>query len=83
MDTTVVYSDASEFEMRGDFMFVTRPAPSSDGEGKSLDLFVSSHGERFVKANLGNEGQDNVDYHIIDVTPEGLHYFSNPLVVLP
>ena len=62
-----MYSDATEFEMRGDFMFVTRPSTTHPG---ALDLFVSSHGERFVEARLG-EDVVSVDYHIIDVTPEG------------
>ncbi len=70
VDTTVVYSGAHEFELRGDYMFVTRPKRDRPGE---LDLFVSAHGERFVPADFGIDDRDlaSLDYHIIDVTDEG------------
>lgn len=69
VDTTIVYNDALEFEIRGDFMFVTKPNPKS-ANPDHLDLFISIRGERFVPANFG-DGVVNRDYHIIDVTNEG------------
>ena len=71
VDTSVVYSGAHEFELRGDYMFVTKPKRDRPEE---LDLFVSAHGERFVPADFGlGEDKDlkSLDYHIIDVTDDG------------
>jgi hypothetical protein len=73
VDTKIIYVGAKEFQLMGDFLFVTR-SRSSDSSDKNLDLFISMHGERFVQARF--EGVDeknltNVDFHIVDVTDDG------------
>ncbi len=53
-------------------MFATRPKRDNPEE---LDLYVSQHGERFVPADFGFKEEEklaSLDYHIIDVTDEGL-----------
>ena len=73
LDTKIVYTGAKEFQLMGDYLFVTRPR--SEGEKMSgLDLFISMHGERFVQAKFdGVEEKNltNIDYHIVDVTDDG------------
>ena len=66
----MIFSGAHEFELRGDFMFVTKPKAGNPDE---LDLLISQHGERFVPADFGLSDNDlvSLDYHIIDVTEEG------------
>ena len=41
-----------------------------DGE-EHIDLLISAGGERFVHADFGMDQLPNLDYHIVDVTPEG------------
>lgn len=74
VDTTIVFVGAKEFELRGGYMFVTKPSGSNP---KHLDLFISKAGARFVPAKFGGTVDDdsgnvvNLDYHIIDVTEDG------------
>ncbi len=71
VDTEIVYRDAKEFQVVGDFMFVTRER-DQDNPGH-LDLYVSRSGERFVEAVFPFSADKNlthIDYHIIDVTDE-------------
>ena len=75
IDTKIIYVGAKEFQLMGNYLFVTRPRSDEGTEKKaSLDLFISAHGERFVQAKF--EGVDeknltNVDYHLVDVTDDG------------
>ncbi len=55
-------------------MFVTKETKKDNGT--HLDLYISASGERFVPVNLGlpeyMDEVSNLDYHVIDVTPDGL-----------
>jgi len=82
-DTKVLYNDAVEFQLHGQYMFVTSLSKTGDG----LDLRISAHGERFVIAEfeLGpmyksvfsksvvnkDRGLTHLDYHVVDVTDDG------------
>jgi len=73
--TKIIYVGAKEFQLMGNYLFVTRPRNDGATEkNASLDLFISAHGERFVQAKF--EGVDeknltNIDYHLVDVTDDG------------
>lgn len=57
----------------GDYLFVTA-ASKQDGDPKALDLFISMHGETFVRAKFEGVGEKNlstIDYHIVNVTADG------------
>jgi hypothetical protein len=72
IDTEVVYRKALEFQLIGDFMFVTKYRKGS--VNKHLDLYLSMSGEQFVEARFPFSEDKNLthmDYHIIDVTDEG------------
>ena len=72
IDVEVVYRNAVQFQLLGDFMFVTKYRNEDDKE--HMDLFISVHGERFVQARFPFSESKNfthLDYHIIDVTDEG------------
>ena len=43
----------------------------SEEDSDHIDLLISAGGERFVHADFGMEDLPNLDYHIVDVTPEG------------
>ena len=73
IDTEVVYRNAIQFQLLGDFMFVTKYRNENDK--KHMDLFISMHGERFVEARFPFSESKNfthLDYHII-----GIIYFMN------
>ena len=75
IDTHVLFRGAKEFEYREGFLFVTKEATKDDdGEEDSdhIDLLISAGGERFVHADFGMDDLPNLDYHIVDVTTEGL-----------
>ena len=68
IDTEIIYRKALQFQIVEDFMFVTRKREDK------LDLFISSHGERFVRAEFPfseDKNYTHLDYHIIDVTEDG------------
>jgi hypothetical protein len=72
LSTKIVYVGAREFQLMGDYMFVTRPRDAADP--KVLDLFISMHGERFVQAKFEGLDEKNlttVDFHLVDVTADG------------
>ena len=73
IDTHVLFRNAEEFEYREGFLFVTKQATADpDGEDNDhIDLLISAGGERFVHADFGMDDLPNLDYHIVDVTPEG------------
>ena len=54
IDVEVVYRNAVQFQLLGDFMFVTKHRSDQD---KHMDLFVSMHGERFVEAKFPFSGK--------------------------
>ena len=76
IDTHVLFRGAKEFEYREGFLFVTKEQSKKEG-GESdghIDLLISASGERFVHADFGSgtaNTMPNLNYHIVDVTPEG------------
>ena len=72
IDTNVVFNGANEFQVMGNYLFVTSNTNKDDP--KSLDLFISMHGETFVKAKFEGVEEHNLtiaDFHIVDVTDDG------------
>lgn len=77
IDTEILYQDAIDFQIQGDYMFVTSERVDEKSNNKRLELKISQHGQRFVPAVFdGNGGSSNdelneIDYHIIDVSDDG------------
>lgn len=81
VDTEILYRGASEFQIAGRFMFVTKESKSvrkhnsvDTTETRHLDLFISEHGQRFVQARFPwseDKNLTHLDYHIINVTEQG------------
>ena len=78
IDTEILYQNAIDFQIQGDYMFVT--SESDDNGSKKKQLKISQHGERFVPAvfdadvsstDMENNQLEEIDYHIIDVTDDG------------
>ena len=84
IDTDILYQNAIDFQIQGDYMFVTSERVDQTSKKKHLELKISQHGQRFVPAvfdvgasnsPMGGSPSDNkldeIDYHIIDVTDDG------------
>ena len=71
IDTHLLFRGAMEFEYREGFLFVTKKGGEDEEDSDHIDLLISAGGERFVHADFGMEDLPNLDYHIVDVTPEG------------
>ena len=69
IDTEILYQNAIDFQVQGQYMFVT--SESDDNGSKKKQLKISQHGEKFVPAVFDNEDLEENDYHIIDVTEDG------------
>ena len=83
IDTEILYRNAVDFEIKGDYMFLTAERIDKESGKKQLDLKISQHGERFVPARFDmgssitptigskNNSLDQMEFHIIDVTDDG------------
>ena len=82
IDTEILYQNAIDFQIQGDYMFVTSETEINGSKKKQLK--ISQHGQRFVPAifdtevlseasssDSKNDKLEEIDYHIIDVTDDG------------
>ena len=62
-DTSVVYTGAGEFEMKGDYLFIVKEDKEKLGHKR---FFLAKTGERFVEAKFSTN-LDPLDFHVSEV----------------
>ena len=63
-DTSVVYTGAGEFEMKGDYLFIVKEDKDTPGHKR---FFLAKTGERFVEAKFSTN-LDPLDFHVSEVS---------------
>lgn len=83
IDTEILYQNAIDFQLQGDYMFLTSETFDESSGKKQLQLKISQHGQRFVPARFDSSASnaqslissdkslDELDYHVVDVTDDG------------
>ena len=62
-DTSVVYTGAGEFEMKGDYLFIVK---EDKDKPEHKRFFLAKTGERFVEARFSTN-LDLLDFHVSEV----------------
>ena len=63
-DTSVVYTGAREFEIKGDYLFIVK---EDKDKPEHKRFFLAKTGERFVEAKFSTN-LDPLDFHVSQVT---------------
>ena len=77
-DTSIVYTGAKEFEMKGDYLFIVKEDKEENDDEEKPTLkrfFLAKTGARFVEAKFSTN-LDLFDFHVSEVKTDIKMLFS-------